>query len=178
MNVADGDPAGTVILGSTEAGKLVHCRDTIIPPVRAGAVSVTVPLLIRPPVTDVGLRAYEARTIGTTVRLAVVLTPPAFAVRVTGVDFVTTTVLTVKGADVFPAVTVTLGGTVATAVLELVSVTTVPPVGAGPLRVTVAVDGKPPITLGGLMASDASNGFTVRAAFWMTPPADAVIVTD
>lgn len=45
--------------------------------------------------------------------------------------------MTVKVAEVAPAGTVTDVGTVATAVLLEVSVTTVPPVGAGPVRVTV-----------------------------------------
>jgi hypothetical protein len=45
---------------------------------------------------------------------------------------------------------VTLGGTVAFAVLELVRVTTAPPVGATPSSVTVAVELAPWMTLVGL----------------------------
>jgi hypothetical protein len=50
-----------------------------------------------------------------------------------------TSVVTEKVADLAPTATATLGGTVASGVLELVSVTVAPPVGAGAFRVTVAV---------------------------------------
>ena len=56
LNVADEDPDWTVTLVGTEAPNVVHCNVTTVPPVGAGAVSVTVPLLIEPPVTDAGLR--------------------------------------------------------------------------------------------------------------------------
>ena len=46
--------------------------------------------------------------------------------------------------DVLPAGIVNVAGTVATEVLAEVSVTTASPAGAGPLRVTVAVEGLPP----------------------------------
>ena len=55
---------------------------------------------------------------------------------------------TVKVAVFAPAATVTVAGTVALAELE-VSATTDPPVGAAELRVTVAVEVKPPVTLVG-----------------------------
>ena len=61
----------------------------------------------------------------------------------------TAAVLTVKLAVVAPAATVTLAGTVAAALL-LESVTCAPPEGAGPFRVTVPVEGDPPVTLAGL----------------------------
>jgi len=71
---------------------------------------------------------------------------------VTGVDAVTVLVLTVKVALLAPAATVTLAGTVAAAVLSLIRETAAPPVGAGPLNVTVPVDCAPPVTLIGLSA--------------------------
>ena len=56
---------------------------------------------------------------------------------VTAVLIATGTVVAVKVAVVAPAATVTVGGTVAAGLL-LVRVTTAPPTGAGPLRVTVS----------------------------------------
>jgi hypothetical protein len=57
----------------------------------------------------------------------------------------TAVVVTVKVAVVALAATVTLAGTVA-AGLSLLSATTMPPVGAGPLSVTVPIDGLLPTT--------------------------------
>lgn len=59
-------------------------------------------------------------------------------------------VATVKIVDVLPVGTITLAGTVAALVLPLERVTKAPPVGAGPVRVTVPVDKVPPVTLDGL----------------------------
>jgi hypothetical protein len=77
---------------------------------------------------------------------------------VTGVDAVTVLVLIVKVALVAPYATVTLAGTVAAAVVSLERETAAPPLGAGPLRVTVPVEGVPPVTLVGLSAIEESVG--------------------
>ena len=69
-------------------------------------------------------------------------------------------------ADVLPAVTVTLEGTVTTEVLLLLNVTTVEDVGAA-LRVTVPVELEPPVTLAGLSVSELS----------VTPALGALIVS-
>ncbi len=71
---------------------------------------------------------------------------------VTGVEAVSVVVLTVNVPLVYPAMTVTLDGTVAADAL-LERLTTAPPLGAAPLRVTVPVDEDPPLTLVGLSAS-------------------------
>ena len=73
----------------------------------------------------------------------------------TGVDAVTALVFTVNVALLYPAMTVTLDGTVAADAL-LERLTTAPPLGAAPLRVTVPVDEDPPFTLVGLTASEDS----------------------
>jgi hypothetical protein len=87
---------------------------------------------------------------------AVLVTPAYDAEMVTGVEAVTALVLTVKVALVAPAATVTLVGTLA-APLLLESITCAPPVGAGPLNVTVAVeDCVPPVTLVGFSAKEES----------------------
>ena len=77
---------------------------------------------------------------------------------VTGVDAATALVLMVKVAVLLPAATVTLAGTLAAALL-LESVTAAPPVGAGPLSVTVPVDDcVPPVTLVGFNVSEDTVG--------------------
>jgi hypothetical protein len=92
------------------------------------------------------------------------------------VEAVTGAVLTVNVAVLAPAGMVTLAGTVAALVL-LARATCAPPVGAGPLSVTVPVeDCSPPTTLVGFRLSEetltagAGAGFTVRVADWLAPP--------
>src|SRR5882762_5868226 len=89
----------------------------------------------------------------------------------TVVDAATALVLTVNVALVAPAATVTLDGVLATFVLLLESVTTAPPEGAAPLRVTVPVEEFPPMTLVGFTVSEESGGagVTVSEADLVTP---------
>ena len=79
-----------------------------------------------------------------------------------------------KLALLAPAGTVTLAGTAATLGLLLARETTAPPLGAGPLRVTVPVeDCVPPVTLVGFSVSDdrvAVGGVTVSDAVLLAPP--------
>lgn len=85
------------------------------------------------------------------------------------IDAATAVVVTVKVAVAVPAGTVTLAGTIADALL-LISPTTMPPAGATPFRVTVPVDGLPPIRFGGLTATAVSAaGLMVSEAVWLTP---------
>jgi hypothetical protein len=93
-------------------------------------------------------------------------------VIVTGVLAATAEVPIVKAGDtVAPAATVTEAGTVAAGLL-LDSVTTAPPVGAGPLRVTVfAVTEIPPRTdTEDKVRADGLGGCTVRVLVVETPP--------
>jgi hypothetical protein len=71
---------------------------------------------------------------------------------------VTAAVVTVKVALVAPAGTVTLAGTVATLVSPLTRGTTVPPLSAAALKVTVPVEGLPPATVVGLSEREESVG--------------------
>jgi hypothetical protein len=95
----------------------------------------------------------------------------------TVVDANTAVVLTVNVALVAPAATITLDGVLATFVLLLESVTTAPPEGAAPLRVTVPVeDCTPPTTFVGFSVSEESvevgggAGVTVNEADLVMPP--------
>jgi hypothetical protein len=88
----------------------------------------------------------------------------AEVLRVTGLD------VTAKVAAVALAATVTLAGTVAVEVLLLVRVTTAPPAGAGPLRVTFPVDNVPPFTVLGFKLTELSvAAVTVRLAVRVEP---------
>ena len=117
-----------------------------------------------------------------TVRVAVLVTVPALAVIVTGVDVVTALVPIANVAVVAPCATVTLAGTVATEVLLLESDTTNPPDGAAAVSVTVPCDPFPPTTDVGLTetaesAAGGGTGVTVNVAVRVAVPALAVIVT-
>lgn len=96
------------------------------------------------------------------------------------VSALTGMVVTVNVADDCPAATVTLGGTAACAGRELLSETTMPPAGAGPVSVTVAVTLPPPVTLDALSARAAVLGsVTVSVAVFGAAPvdvADSVVV--
>jgi hypothetical protein len=85
--------------------------------------------------------------------VAVWVTPPADAEIFTEVELLTLLVETVKVALWAPAGTVTLVGTVATALLLLDNVTTVPPGGATSSSVTVPCEVLPPWTEVGFSAN-------------------------
>jgi hypothetical protein len=141
------------------------------PPAGGAALSVIVPVESAPATTVVGLRATDVRMLGTTVSVALCVVPERAAEIVTSVAAAGLKVVTVKVAVVAPTGTVTLAGTVATAVLLLERVTTVAGVdGAGPLSVTVPVDGAVPATVAGLSWTEiGASGCTWRAAVFVTP---------
>jgi hypothetical protein len=87
-------------------------------------------------------------------------------------------VVTAKGTVLAPPATVTLAGTVATAVLLLVSPTTNPPLGAAPFSVTTPLKDVPPTTEVGLTLTPLGTGaFTVNVPFAVVPLYVAEIVT-
>ena len=95
---------------------------------------------------------------------------PLVAEMVTDLVVVTVRVVTVNVVVVVPATSVTLAGTVATEVKLLERVITAPPVGAGPFKVTVPVEGVPPLTLLGFRARALSTGaVTVKAVVRVAP---------
>src|SRR5207302_1524311 len=132
------------------------------PPVGAGPLSVTVPVEdCAPPVTLVGFTVSEesvGRACGTRSEERGVGKEVWDGGMVTGVEPVTALVLAVDVALLAPAARVQLAGTLA-APLPLVSGIGAPPVGAGPLSVTVPVeDCAPPVTLVGFTVSEESVG--------------------
>jgi hypothetical protein len=91
-------------------------------------------------------------------------------VIVTAVVVATELVVAVKVAVVAPAGTVTVAGTWAAAVWLDVNATAAPPVGAGPLSVTVPVEGLPPRTEVGFRLMELRTGaVTVRVVVLVTP---------
>src|SRR5215203_2724711 len=86
--------------------------------------------------------------------LSVLKSPPTVPMITADCALVSSLVDTVKLARVDPDGTVTLGGTVAAAVLSLVRSTVKPPEGAAELRVTVPVAGSGPSRSVGLTVSE------------------------
>src|SRR5687768_2586432 len=120
---------------------------------------------------------------GFTVKVALRVTLLCVAVMVALMELVTVPVVMVNMALVAPAAMVTLAGTVATAGLPLVSVTTAPPLGAALLNVTVPCDVLPPVTLVGFSASEesaagAGGGVTVSMAVRVVPLNVAEMTTE
>ena len=181
LKVAVVEPAATVTLvGTVAAAALLLDRVTLVPPLGAAFVSVTVAVEELPPITVTGLNvspdaAAEVEDV-CTVNEAVTLAP-AVAEIVTVVVAATALVLTLKVAVVEPAATVTLAGTVAAAALLLDRVTLVPPLGAAFVSVTVAVEEAPPVKLVGLSAKLlALTAVTVREVLPVIPFKVALIV--
>jgi hypothetical protein len=86
-------------------------------------------------------------------------------------------VVIVNVALVEPAGTVTLAGTVAAALPE-VRLTDIPPVGAGPVKVTVPVDDVPPMTAVGFkLTPDTIGALTVKLAVFVALSANVPVMT-
>ena len=166
-NVAVVAPPATVTLtGTVAADVLLLVKVTTAPPAGAAPVRITVPVEDAPPYGLVGLSETEEGTAGRTVNVAVFVAPFRTPEIVTDVLADTGVVVMEKVAVVAPAATVTLAGTVAADVLLLLKVTTVPPVGAAPLSVTVPVEDAPPYGLVGLSETvESATAFTVSVAF-------------
>ena len=105
-------PAGTVTLAGTEAAPLFVVRPTTIPPLGAFSFRYIVPVAEEPAVTAPGLTKRSPRT-ATGTRVFVSVRPDVAAVIKSGVSLVTTLVDMGKESVVWPAGTVTVGGTVA-----------------------------------------------------------------
>ena len=137
--------AATVTVAGTLASALLLNRLTTTPPVGAGPAKVTVPVEGLPPMTVAGLSASDWTVVGFTVRVALCVAAPSvpFIVAITAAD--TGVVAMVNPVDLDPVATVTLVGRLALVLLEVKPIAS-PPVGAGPVRLTVPIDEVPPIT--------------------------------
>jgi len=163
VNVAPVSPPATVTLSGTVAAVVLPLVSaTTNPPAGAGAVKVTVPVLVEPSTTAVGLRPRPASAglvvPAVTVSTDDLETPPPVAVIVAELLVAAASVVIVNVALVAPPATLTLGGAAATEELLLANVTVCPPEGAAEVRVTVPVDEEPPTTDAGLRLRLESEG--------------------
>jgi len=172
VKVAEVAWAATVTLaGTVAAAVLLLDSVTTAPAGEALPVSVTVPVELVPETTAVGLTATEEIAAGLTVRVGLKLTPSREAVIDTVAVEATPNVVTVKVAEVAPEATVTVAGTVAAAVLELVRPTIAPPGAAGVESVTVPVELVPAMTLvGETVRPDKAAELNVSVPFTETVP--------
>jgi hypothetical protein len=158
-------PAEIVTLAGTEATAELLLSETTAPPMGAGPFSATVPIEGVPPVTLAGFNVSAVRlgpdAGGVLVSKALCCTPAYDPEIVLVVVVVTALVFTTKLALVAPPGMVTFAGTIATEVSLLDRETTTPLPGAALLRVTVPVDGFPPLTLVGLTVSEVRVGAEV-----------------
>jgi hypothetical protein len=180
VKLADVWPAGMVTEDGTVASKVSELlRLTVRPPVGAGPERVAVPVELLPPATEAGEKVIVRSVGARTVSVAVLLEAPRVAVMVTVAFAATAEVVAVNVADVLPAVTVTLAGTLAAAVFELDRVTASPPEPAGPVRVTVPVEFVPPVTeVGAMTRLETPATVTVSVAVLFDAPSVAVRVAD
>jgi hypothetical protein len=168
--------AGMVTVPGLTTALPVTVKDTGKPPDCAGEFSVTVPLTELPP-TTVDWERVNVEIVGaSTVNVAVLVDPPPLAVIVTLVFAETGVVVTLIGAEVAPAATVTEAADAD--VLLLVKLTTAPPVGAGPFKVTVPETDVPPLTVVGAVNvnPESAGEFIVRFADAVAPLKVAEIV--
>jgi len=173
-------PAPIEIDAGTLAAAFELLSETTTPVGPACPLKVTVPVTVAPdpPTTLVGESVRPVIVAGLIVNVAESDTDPSIAPMVALVTTDTPLVLTVSVAEFAPAATVTLAGVVAAVALE-VMVTTIPPVGAGPLSVTVPEELFPPMTaVGDTFRPVIVGELIVRVAVAEEAPVVAVIVAD
>lgn len=137
-----------IVAGTGSAVESVDANATEMPPVGATEPRFAVKRTCLPPMTFAALATSVESTGELMVSVADLLDAPSVAVMTGETTLATAAVVTVNVAEVAPCATVTVAGIVAAALLDA-SVTTLPPAGAGAVRVTVPVDDAPPATVAG-----------------------------
>jgi hypothetical protein len=159
-------PTGTETDAGTVTLELVLLKVTVVPPLGAARVRLTVQAEVPGAVTEMGAQFRVLNCAGgRTVTVAVWLIPPADAVITMEVVAVTELAEAGSEALVAPAGTVTEVGTVS-AVPFALTVITIPPAGAALVRLTVQVVEVPESTVEGEQATEdrTAGAIRVRAA--------------
>ena len=157
VNATDLAPARILAVAGTVTEDRLLARFKTVPPVGAGSLRVAVPVLVKPPTSDVGLNVRDTSLGGKTLRLTPTEAEPRVTVIFEVTALATGTVVAENLPVVAPAATVTLAGTVVV-VLLLASLTLMPPVGASPERVKTPEELAPPESVVGLSVSELSPG--------------------
>ena len=144
----DAAPAGTVTLAGGVVLESLELKATTNPPAGALPLRVTVPVDVEPPTMVVGFRLKPVRLGGLMVNVAVLVRLLSVPVMVADVTEPTADVVTLNVAVVLPDGTDTEDDTTAAPLFDCKS-TVIPEDGAGPVRVTVPVEGDPPKTVVG-----------------------------
>lgn len=172
------EPTGTLTLAGADTLVVVLEMATVVPPVGAASVRLTVQVAEAGAVSIAGVQLNELKAeVGWAVTdtVAVRIAPPAEAVTVTVCVEATAAAVRVKLADIAPAATVRLAGTVS-AELLLETATANPPDAAVLFSVTVQEVDCPEAMLSGLQESAVSctGTETLSVNDVDTPPAVAV----
>jgi len=168
--------AGTVTVAGTLTSGFALTNVTTVPPAGAADCNVTIPGVVKPPVTALGEKVTE-RTTGAAMTSVPALVVPLTVARMEALTLaLTARVVTITDALTAPAGIVTFAGTIASAIDELRSTTT-PPDGAAASRVIVAVDVLPPATdVGESVTVVGAGPRTVIDVVTVTPLLDALSV--
>ena len=171
------NPAATFTDAGTDAPPEAE-SEIVAPPAGATRANVIVPTAELPPTTAVGFEDTVKRSGVRMVSVPDAEFPLSAPVIVAVTVVATDDVVMANVADVEPDGITTDVGTAALAELE-VRLTVMPPVGAGPLRVTVPVADVPPVTVVGEMLTELSVvGVITNVVDLAVPPWPANKVTD
>jgi hypothetical protein len=176
VNVADVAPVAKITVPGTETDPASFVTVTEVP-AGAGALSVTAPITVLPPVTA-DLFRLNVFSSGSTVRVEEMEPDQSVAISATDTAALTSVVWMLTVADVPPPGIVTCAGTTA-AGLPLLSETASPPAGAMPVNVIVPVtESIPPVAVARSTVNVSTRaGVTITFAVFVTLNAVAVMVT-
>ncbi len=170
-------PALTLTVAGVLSIALLAASVTARPPVGAAALTVTVQALIVPDVSDVGAQTNVVTfTGGAKLNEAVLELPFNVAVTTAVTALETVAAVAVKEPVVAAAAIVRLAGTVRLALL-LARAMAAPPVGAGPLKVTVQALVAGPVNVAGLQARLLTVVGALKLIKALADPPLAVAVT-